>query len=337
MIGDFPNDASPVHDLAKALRAMTVSATNSDADAYEFRRILRFIGQVVQVVGQSFEQTYAILIDIANLTQEDVDRGRHRELRRELDLIMAKSHFREATEICSKLRHLSSLYTDTIEPIIELRSIDSDAWANIFEMINEYEGDIIWRVEGAVSELGEMLDNASTRDIDRARSSARARANSLREDLIQLRDLNTQILGLSGRTGLMELTSTGREEAAQIMIAESVDQRYMDQRRGTFMGDTFSNISGSTIVNHSKVKDAFNVAKEQIDEETAQVILRIAEAVAKSENKEAGEALDMFNEELTKAEPRKSILKIAWEGLVSALPDVPKIAGASAAIAKLLI
>ena len=275
-------------------------------------------------------------VDIADLSPSDLKRERHPVLRQDLDMILARSHFRDSTEICSQLRHLSAHYTEAVEPIISNTLTDRGAWADTFALINEYEGGIIVRVEMAVSNVGQMLgdvDEASLKDV---RQAARGQATALREDLNRLRDLKGHIFGLSGKPGLMELTTTTREEAIQVVIADTFDNRYMDQREGTFTGDTFSNISNSTVVNRSTVSQAFNVAQARYDEETAQTLARIAEAVAASGNKEAGEALDMFSEEMTKDAPRPSILKLAWDGLVTTLPPIAKIAGASAAIAKLL-
>jgi hypothetical protein len=115
----------------------------------------------------------------------------------------------------------------------------------------------------------------------------------------------------------------------------NLDQSQHDQRRGIFMGDTFSNIQNSTIVNRSTVESAFNKTKTEMGDETAALLLRVAELVAKSGNKEAGELLDQFNEELSKPQPRKSLLRRSWDGLVAALPAVTSIAGAAAALAKL--
>ena len=101
------------------------------------------------------------------------------------------------------------------------------------------------------------------------------------------------------------------------------------------MGDIFSNIHNSTIVNSSLVLGAFNKVKTVAGDETAKVLLEVAEEVSNSGNKEAGEILDQFNEELGKPQPRKSLLERSWENLVQVLPTVSAIAGAAEAIAKL--
>ncbi len=101
------------------------------------------------------------------------------------------------------------------------------------------------------------------------------------------------------------------------------------------MGDIFSNINNSTIINSSLVLGAFNRVKTAAGDETAKVLLEVAEAVSNSGNKEAGEILDQFNEELVKPQPRKSLLERSWENLVQVLPTVSAIAGAAEAITKL--
>jgi hypothetical protein len=62
----------------------------------------------------------------------------------------------------------------------------------------------------------------------------------------------------------------------------------------------------------------------------------LARHVENSGNKEAGEIFDQFNEELQKPQPRKSVLRNAWEGLTKILPTVESIAGLASEIAKLI-
>lgn len=102
------------------------------------------------------------------------------------------------------------------------------------------------------------------------------------------------------------------------------------------MSDKFENITNSTIVNRSAVENAFGLLKSQGNEEAANAIEEVAKIVEASGNSAAAKLFDALNEELTKEAPDKSILKQCWDGVVAILPDVGKIAGAAAAIAKLL-
>ncbi len=67
--------------------------------------------------------------------------------------------------------------------------------------------------------------------------------------------------------------------------------------------------SGNTLVNRSIVQNAFNKVKADYDEETANALKRVEEEINKSGNKAAAENFESFNEELSKPEPRKSLLK----------------------------
>jgi hypothetical protein len=102
------------------------------------------------------------------------------------------------------------------------------------------------------------------------------------------------------------------------------------------MGDVFKNIKNSTIVNRSIVEKSFNKIREEIDQDTAMALLRVAEEIDKSGNKEAADLFTNFNEELQKPEPKKPVLQVLWDGIVAALPDIAKMAEIGVSISKLL-
>jgi hypothetical protein len=328
-------DTDDLQELASDFEELTRSTVSSDADSFQLRQVLRFIDKILHVLGESFESVYGILVDITYITEDDVQRNRHLSLKKELDMVVAKSHFRDSSEICSRLRYLRETYDSSIAPIIHAQGLDVGSWSSIFGLLDEYEGAIIGSINHSVFELRGLLDQADVGDLSQLHSVAKRRSEVLRENLDRLRDLSSQILGASGREGLLALTATNRDGLSQIFISRYVDQRNSDQRRGAFMGDTFSNIQNSTIVSRSLVEQAFNSAKVTAGAEAAEALRKIAEFVAASGNKEAGELLDQFNEELARPEPRKSLLKRSWESLVQVLPTVTAVAGAAGAIAKL--
>ncbi len=102
------------------------------------------------------------------------------------------------------------------------------------------------------------------------------------------------------------------------------------------MGDHFSNITNTTIINKSKVIGSFNKVKDQFDEDTASVLATIASIVEESKDKNAGELFDAFNEELEKEEPKKSLLQTFWNGLTTALPVLTMTAGVIEKITKII-
>jgi hypothetical protein len=88
------------------------------------------------------------------------------------------------------------------------------------------------------------------------------------------------------------------------------------------VGDTFSNISNSTIVNRSLVQGAVTGLGQSNKPESAEALWRLADLVEQSGNSDAGEYLNDFTEEIQKSVPRKTIVRSMWEGIQRALPSV---------------
>src|SRR5688572_13405038 len=88
-----PHQAEAVGEIANELTELARTASASNADAFQLRQILGVVGQVIVVVGESFETVYGLLIELRYLSESDVQAGRHLALRKELDLLLARSHF----------------------------------------------------------------------------------------------------------------------------------------------------------------------------------------------------------------------------------------------------
>jgi hypothetical protein len=83
--------------------------------------------------------------------------------------------------------------------------------------------------------------------------------------------------------------------------------------------------SGNIVVNHSSVRNAFNCVAAAHDEETANALLRVEAEINKSSNKEAAENFESFSDELSKPEPKKSLLKSLWQGTLAARPTLKEL------------
>jgi len=103
----------------------------------------------------------------------------------------------------------------------------------------------------------------------------------------------------------------------------------------TIMGDKYENITNSTIINRSSLENAFNKIKEQVDEETANALLEVAEIVGQSNDSDASSLLDKFTDEVKSEEPDKLKLRQYWNGLVTVLPSVATLSTACAKIISL--
>ena len=102
------------------------------------------------------------------------------------------------------------------------------------------------------------------------------------------------------------------------------------------IGDKFENIRGATIIKDSLVENSFNKIKEGYGDDVAKALLQIAEFIEGSGNKEAGELFDSFNEEISKPQPKKSVLKSIWEKIEKALPTITTLSEAIVKLTSLL-
>ena len=102
------------------------------------------------------------------------------------------------------------------------------------------------------------------------------------------------------------------------------------------MGDNFSNVSGSTIVNRSLVANSLNHLQQAGSAESAEALRELADVIEESGSREAAECLDNLNEELAKDAPRKAVLRAMWERILVILPYVANSAAIATGIGNLV-
>jgi hypothetical protein len=208
--------AQVVDQIKNAVIATSTDPNINDAD---LRNVLGFLTKVVQVIDQSFQDVYTLAIELAYLDPNDVGAERVRRLQKELDLLLATSHYRESLEICSRLKHLKLRFEQYILPTISHLQTQTD-WRQLFWLIEDREGRIIQLVEGAADELRRELQRARAGDVSTVNRAARKLADELRPLLAELREMTNEILGLSGPRGFLELTRDRSElsRAASIVV-----------------------------------------------------------------------------------------------------------------------
>jgi hypothetical protein len=107
-------------------------------------------------------------------------------------------------------------------------------------------------------------------------------------------------------------------------------------REANIMGDYINAPgSGNIVINRSIVEKAFNKVKLAHDAETAQALKIVEDMINRAGDKEAIENFESFTSELSKPEPKKSILKSLWQGTLAALPTLMQIPDAVEKIRKL--
>ena len=100
------------------------------------------------------------------------------------------------------------------------------------------------------------------------------------------------------------------------------------------MGDTFSNIHDSTIVNRSLVSGSFQHLTESGRSEAAAAIRQLGEIIERSDNQDATEAFNALNEEIVSEAPKKGVIRSLLNGITNTLPAVAKVAESVDTIAK---
>lgn len=99
------------------------------------------------------------------------------------------------------------------------------------------------------------------------------------------------------------------------------------------MGDKFENISNSTVINRSSLKNAMNTmanASKGIED----ALEEVSEYIEQTGNEDLIKLFDSLTGEISKETDNKIVLSTIWEKIVKMLPDTVKIATAVAAISK---
>jgi hypothetical protein len=303
----------------------------------DFRRILRFLVKVTQVVDQVFRDVYAMLIEIKYLDKHDIDSGRLKEIQVELDLLLSRDRYREAEQVCSRLHFLGDQFQSQIVPILEksnnLKLLKSDEWSGLFGLIEEHEGRVINLVHESVSELQHRLMGVDSNSMDSINAYAGFQAKELKQSLNKLENLQNKILGLSGEDGFLELTviNRGGIDREVNIILQSSNTNIQELKMGNQYN--IGDITGS-IVNMDSTLDQVtqNIGSANIDDsvkkQLADLISQLKTELQKvpaSKNEDAEaitESAKALVEAGIKAQPNKTSVKITAEGLKKAAENI---------------
>jgi hypothetical protein len=297
-------------------------------------RILGILSQVIQVVEQAFQDVQSLLVDMSLLRPEEIDDADViRELQQRTQLLTARSYYRDAAEICSKLKYLGDTFNETILPRVRhLPNVAS--WGGVFGLIEHREGRVITMVERIARELSSQLDALTPSRTGEARQWSKDRSNELRALLSELHMLNGRIMGYSSEVGFLELTSdrTRLEREVNIMV-DNRDQSVTHGHRVSVSGG--ATVSGTLVVATS-VTDAFKTAIGDSPATTAlkdslaelcEELDKLLPALSAQLQGECKKDLEVLITEATKTAPRKKWYELSADGLI----DAAKTCGAMAA------
>lgn len=243
---------------------VSTAASDTNVSDYDLRRVLSFIAKVVHVVDQAFADVYSLLVEFKYLSLDDKESGRLDQLRKELDLIQARSRYRDAEEICSRLHHLRSHYEDQLQGVVTSIG-DPNKWREVFWIVEEREGRIIRMVHESVRELSQLVEEVSKTRIDQIRKRAAERAEAIRASLQELRELSNSIMGLSGQPGFLELTADRAALSRQARIFINRGGIRMSQRRINVSGGQVGVIGDNAHAHDMTFQQVWNQSASQID------------------------------------------------------------------------
>ncbi|TCD16975.1 hypothetical protein EZ456_23795 [Pedobacter psychrodurus] len=167
-----------------------------------------------------------------------------------------------------------------------------------------------------LKELFDFFKNTKTNEFDSFETKT-IEVDSIEEAVKSLQENRGKNIKLSIPTKTLFKNSNER----------NIPTNLINVKNEIIMGDKFENIQNSTIYNRSTFTEAFNTIKTNYNEESAQALEIVKFLVEKSENKEAGELFDSFNEEVSKEKPKTSVLKSLWEGLTKIVPMITETVG----------
>lgn len=313
-----------INELVHQIDALVQTAVaETTLEAPELRRVLKFISQVVQVVEQSFQEVLTLLLDIKFLRKDDLNPQRLVELRKNAELLTARSYYRDAAEICSRLKHLSEIFDKFVKPTVSRLPSYTD-WQSVFGLIEHREGRIIRLIEESAREIDGLLERVDANDLSTVQTSASLRIEELRSHLKSLHDLNGRILGLSGGVGFLELTANRGELQRELRIM--IDQRDQSVTHGHRVSTGAGTVINGQMVVATTIQDSFKTISESGVSKELQAELKTlctqVEAMLLSlpedRKHDVQQDLASFVTETTKESPRKKWYELSAEGLIEA-------------------
>jgi hypothetical protein len=310
-------------ELVKQLDGMVETVSTSPGlGEVEVRRALRFISQVIQVVEQAFQDVLTLLVEIKYLEEKDIHSDRLNILRKQVDLLTSRSYYRDAAEICSRLKHLRENFDETIWPSLSVLP-ELKGWQSVLGLIQEGEGRIIMLINATARELELRLGSLTPETLASVNAMATRNAEQLRSLLAELHDLNGRILGYSGKLGFLELTRDRNQLEQEIKIM--VDKRDQSITHGHRVELGNNNSIGNLVVSNS-IQDSFNQVNELAGNDKLKEALELlctqvqelTKSLPPAKRTEIEQDLASLVAEGTKETPRPKWYELSASGLTEA-------------------
>lgn len=122
----------------------------------------------------------------------------------------------------------------------------------------------------------------------------------------------------------------------QLMISQHILTNYRASMEISVTGDNIHAGPGAVVINRSTLQQALVTTRGTVGSETADALEQIADFINRSGNGDAAEIFNEFSSQLQQAEPKKSLLRSLWNGILGTLPEISILADATAKIAAMI-
>ncbi len=217
-------NSNELHGVVSDIEAVALRAAKDQPPEIS-ARVLAFLTKVAHVVDQAYRDVLALLIDLRFIGDDALATGEIQDLRRRVALVLETSRYRDAEEICSRLKSLKETYLADLQQYVD--PYQRNQWTGLFGLIEEREGRIVSMIQSQLYELDRALQHADTpADLERLRRMASSKTGSIKADLSDLNTFTNQILGLGGDPGLLEMLRDERTQSTVVkQISVMVDKR----------------------------------------------------------------------------------------------------------------
>ncbi|NEK17478.1 hypothetical protein [Rhizobium leguminosarum] len=166
-------------------------------------QVLAFLTKVSLVLEQAYRDIIPILIDVKYLDERTLSGPQFVTIMKNIDLVLSTSHYRDAEEICSRLKTLKNTYLNDLAQHIS--PDEKYQWSGLLGLIEEREGRIVQLISHQLFQIKDALNDASAVNLPAVRKMASDQIVEVQKSLRELNSFTSRILGLSGSAGLLEM------------------------------------------------------------------------------------------------------------------------------------
>lgn len=253
-----------ISNLNNVLNAAITNAPNIETEG--LKKLLILISSIVLGCQTSFNKQIQLLIELKYFSENN-DIEKFQEEIDHLLLYTYKSSYFE--NYCRKLRELKKNHESIVIP--ELLKANLENLDNWLELFLEFEGtpweyyEIENMMREEISTILSLLNNSnSQKNYELIRKKATSYIKLLNNYLSELQNLNNQILGLSGKTGFLELVNI--PERLQEVSVTMIDKNTSYDFKGSKFGGGFAAEggiqSGGTFIDVSSTNNLTEAAQQ---------------------------------------------------------------------------